>query len=430
MTLFIFVLILFLLFYRLRKKTIYSNVKHIFVIFVTCFLVIHIIKYPEAAFSSAKLGVDTWFNIVFPALLPFFVGAEMLIGLGVVNFIGILLEPIIRPIFNVPGEGSFILAMSITSGYPIGAKLITDLRSKRAFSKTEAQRLLSFCSTSGPLFMIGAVAIGMFHNAQLGTTIALAHYLGALMVGILFRFYKFRNNPQIPHKTKNGYIKRAFKELFHSIQNSEKTFGALLGTAVKNAVETLLTVGGFIILFSVIIRLLTLMGFIKTLSYYLQNFLFFFQLDKNACAAIISGVFEMTIGCKLLSEIDGISFIKQAVFATMLISWSGFSIHAQVANLISKTDLSASIYIFSKFLHALFSGIFILLVVPFTNTIFKHIDTPAFLQYSKEVIHPTWTSKILLSSELFLSITILIMILAMILQILYKITYLFSFHKK
>ncbi|MCT4606388.1 MAG: sporulation integral membrane protein YlbJ [Marinisporobacter sp.] len=430
MFLFIFVFVSFLTLFVLKKTSILSKVTHLLTIFITCFLVVYIIKYPEASFHAAKLGVDTWFNIVFPALLPFFIGAELLIGLGVVNFIGILLEPIIKPIFNVPGEASFIFAMSVTSGYPIGVKLITQLRSKGAFSKVEAQRLLSFCSTSGPLFMIGAVAIGMFHNPQLGTNIALAHYLGVIMVGIVFRFYKF-NKYQSFHKTKSSYIKRAFKELFYSLQNNETTFGSLLGTAVKNSIETLLVVGGFIILFSVIIRLLTIIGFIKTISYYLQHLLFFFKLDKGIYEALVSGIFEMTMGCKLLSEIDGISFIKQAVLTTMIISWSGFSIHAQAASLISKTDLSTGTYIISKFLHALFSGIFIFITVPMTHTIFKHITTPVFSTYSQESLYLTWTSKILFSSELFISMTLLVVTLSMVLHILFKLAYtFFHFYKK
>ena len=33
-----------------------------------------------------------------------------------------------RPIFNVPGEGAFALLMGIISGYPMGAKIIANLK--------------------------------------------------------------------------------------------------------------------------------------------------------------------------------------------------------------------------------------------------------------------------------------------------------------
>ncbi|HQA48656.1 MAG TPA: hypothetical protein PK985_09020, partial [Bacillota bacterium] len=61
--------------------------------------VMSLIYYPEECYRAAVDGVDTWINVVLPALLPFFIGAELLIGLGVIDFIGTLLEPVMRPLF-------------------------------------------------------------------------------------------------------------------------------------------------------------------------------------------------------------------------------------------------------------------------------------------------------------------------------------------
>ena len=47
--------------------------------------------------------------------------------------------------------------------------------------------MLTFCSTSGPLFMLGAVGAGMLSSPAAGAVIALAHYLGALLNGLLYR---------------------------------------------------------------------------------------------------------------------------------------------------------------------------------------------------------------------------------------------------
>lgn len=49
-----------------------------------------------------------------------------------------------RPLFNVPGEGSYPLIMGIVSGYPVGAKIVCDLRNKNILTKPEAERLLAF----------------------------------------------------------------------------------------------------------------------------------------------------------------------------------------------------------------------------------------------------------------------------------------------
>lgn len=59
-----------------------------------------------------------------------------------------------RPLFNVPGEGSYALLMGIVSGYPIGAKIIVNLKEKGICNKIEAERLLAFTNNSSPLFII------------------------------------------------------------------------------------------------------------------------------------------------------------------------------------------------------------------------------------------------------------------------------------
>lgn len=174
------VIVLLLLYYlrrplfRLGRKTSYY-----LLVLIVVLLVVSIVIYPKESVEASYNGLMTWFTIVLPSLLPFFVGAEMLIGLGVVRFIGCLLEPVMRPLFNVPGEGSFAFAMSITSGYPVGVKITSKLRQEGTITKAEAQRMAAFCSTSGPLFILGAVGVGMFHSPQVGIALAICHYIAA-----------------------------------------------------------------------------------------------------------------------------------------------------------------------------------------------------------------------------------------------------------
>ena len=69
-----------------------------------------------------------------------------------------------RPLFNIPGSGAFAVALGITSGYPVGAKISNELFESGECTKQEAERLLSFTNTSGPLFIVSAIGIGMFNN--------------------------------------------------------------------------------------------------------------------------------------------------------------------------------------------------------------------------------------------------------------------------
>ena len=95
----IFITIHFQKFINYRLCKVFSD---FFVILTIILLMITIMIYPAQSVNAAYNGLVVWATLVIPALFPFFVGSELLINLGVVRLIGIVLEPIMRPVFNVP----------------------------------------------------------------------------------------------------------------------------------------------------------------------------------------------------------------------------------------------------------------------------------------------------------------------------------------
>ncbi|HPU36291.1 MAG TPA: sporulation integral membrane protein YlbJ, partial [Bacillota bacterium] len=219
--------------------------------------VFSMISCPQVVFQGALTGLKTWWNIVFPALLPFFIASELLMSFGVVHFMGVLLEPVMRPLFNVPGAGSFVMAIGYTSGYPIGSMVTARLRAEGLCSRVEAERLMSFTNNSSPLFMLGAVAVGMFNNPATGVIIAGAHYLSNLVLGFILRFYARSERERFPNRClRKGLLRSALHRMLQVQRQENRPLGKIMGDAVRNAVTNLLNIGGFIILFAVIIQLL------------------------------------------------------------------------------------------------------------------------------------------------------------------------------
>lgn len=136
-----------------------EQIKSLVMAISASFLGVSIILFPEQSFEASFRGIQLWIEVVFPSLLPFFIVAELLMAFGVVKFIGVLLEPMMRPLFNVPGTGGVVLGMGLASGYPAGTKITSQLRKENAISKTEGERLISFTNASNPLFIFGAVSI-------------------------------------------------------------------------------------------------------------------------------------------------------------------------------------------------------------------------------------------------------------------------------
>nr|WP_285890810.1 sporulation integral membrane protein YlbJ [Mesobacillus subterraneus] len=317
-----------------------------------------LISFPQQSFDASIRGLNMWWEIVFPSLLPFFIVSEMLIGFGVVRFIGVLLEPLMRPLFKVPGVGGFVWAMGMASGFPAGAKLTARMRQEGQLSKIEAERLVSFTNSSNPLFIFGAVSVGFFYNVQLGVILALAHYLGNISVGLVMRFYGRDEENATKEKGRNLTIRDAFAALHRTRIKDNRPIGKLLGDAVMSSIQTLLMIGGFIILFSVINKLLFHLHITAFLAEFLEMLLVMLGMTESLSLPFISGLFEITLGSQMTSQIQEATLMHQAVITSFILAFSGFSVQAQVASILAQTDIRFKPFFFARILHGIFAAFY------------------------------------------------------------------------
>lgn len=304
--------------------------------------------YPQEVLNSASGGLTLWWRFVLPALLPFFILSELLMASGYVHFLGVLLESLMRPVFHLPGKAAFVVAMGYTSGFPMGAVLTARLRNDGEISREEGERLLAFTNNPSPGFMFGAVASGMLGKPSLGIIIASSVYLANLIVGFMFRFY--RVTPETSTSSSFPSLKRAWQEMKNAQIRDNRTIGQVLGTAIKQSTNTVLMVAGFMAIFSVILRLLNLWHITSILAALSHSIIRVIQIP--VFQALFNGLFEMTLGCQ--EAIQALSLLDQQVaLLTLLMGWGGLSVFAQVAGLISNTDLRFSSFLIARVLHAL-----------------------------------------------------------------------------
>lgn len=365
---FIFFVLISLLFVILPTNKVSMKVvklkSYIFPLLISIFLIL-IVVFSKSAFNSARRGFMLWVNSVIPSLLPFFICIELLKKTNFMKVIGRLLEPIMRPIFNIPGCGAIALAMGISSGYPIGAKITSDLYEEKLCTKVEAERLLAFTNTSGPLFIIGAVGIGMFGNSTIGILLLLTHFLSAISVGILFRNYgKSAQEPKthLPSSTSNLSSIISQKEDF-----SINKLGEIMGNAIKNSINILLIIGGYITFFSVLTNILSETYILEYLSIIINSFLNLFNFSMKMSKDILIGLLEITNGIKNLSELKNIMYIEILTIVSFILGFGGFSVHMQVSSIIANSKLSMKPYLFGKLLQGIFASIYTYLLMRHTS---------------------------------------------------------------
>lgn len=306
---------------------------------------------PATVFDGATLGLQTWWEIVFPSLLPFFIVSELLMGLGVVRVLGILLEPVMRPLFGLPGAASFPIAVGYSSGYPIGGAVTARLRAERLVTRGEAEHLVAFTNNASPLFILVALAVGMFKEPAVGPFILGIHYSTNLILGFMMRFFLSANRPN-PAPVSNHW-QRAWQGLSAC---DTHPVGKVLGEAIRASVQKLLVIGGFIIFFAVIIRLLARYGILGLLAQALGVILVPFGLDLALLEPLATGFFEMSLGTRLVAE-SPVSLRQQLVAIQLILAWSGLSIQAQVAGFTAPTDIRLGLYVISRAVHAALAGL-------------------------------------------------------------------------
>lgn len=323
---------------------------------------------PQVALQASLRGVSVWWEVLFPALFPFFVLSELLLGFGIVHLAGTLLDPFMRPLFRLPGVGGFILAMGFASGYPVGARLTSRLMEQKLVTRNEGERLVSMTTTSDPIFLIGAVCIGFFGSLQPAPILAAAHYGGALILGLSSRFWSTDHSHSDHDKPIKGSRIRAALYAMHQARLADgRPFGLLLQQSLQSSLVLMMIVGGLVVFFSATLELLVQSGFLSLFRDMTSSGLQSLGLSPNLAPSFVKGIFEVTLGAKAAASDPAIPLIHRVAAAAFVLSWAGLSVHAQVAGLMSRTDWRYLPFARARLIHGLIAMLLIYLLWPFFN---------------------------------------------------------------
>lgn len=310
------------------------------------FFIVMLVVSPDIYMESCLKGIALWGNSVLPALFPFFFFSSILIKLGMLEKIGKFLSKFMQKFFHCPGSSGVIYLLSIISGYPVGAKITSELYANGALSKNQVVRINAFASTSGPLFIVGSVGLGMFVNQTCGIIMLISHILGALLNGLLYRNYKYKEEKA---KSLDTYCLNDHTQ-------------EILSKTMYDSVMSILIVGGYIVIFNIVIDMLFNVGFLQFLGSVFGVILNFLGLSPSLGTGVAGGILEVTRGCLDLAS-SGADLKIITVLGCMLISWGGFSIHFQALTFLSKCKISVPFYFLQKFTHSLISGVLCLACV-------------------------------------------------------------------
>lgn len=284
--------------------------------------VILLLARAEDVIRYSRDAMNICYELIIPTLFPFFVCSSLLVYSGFGSLLARMCGGIMRPLFNVAPSGAAAFVLGIISGYPLGALTAAQLYRCSALSKAEAERLLSFCSCSGPLFIIGSIGVSLYGKPAYGAALYAIHVAASVIVGIVFRRYgkEHHNSPPMELKTEELPLTEVFAK------------------SLRSSVESIITVCFSIIFFSALSRTLLSLAPLPPL------------LDAAA-----SGLCEFSTGVLKVSMLDK-SLYEKLILTSLIVGFSGIGVHLQVMAVTAGSGLSLKPYILGKLLHGIFAA--------------------------------------------------------------------------
>lgn len=305
-----------------------SNKSHIF-LGIALFLIIVLIAINPAKYSVVAFkGLEVWAKILLPSLLPFFILTKLFSATGVIDGITKVFAPATKTLFNCPSDSAYVFLMSALTGYPVGSKLVSDLFYSGRLSQQQAVRTTAFCSNSGPMFILGSVAIGMFANRTMGYVILASHLLGALLNGVVYRNY--------------GKGKSTEKNFNFVAEPNNLDFSA----SVASSVNSILLIGGVVCFTFVLLEFFTSNRIFALVMSLFDKI----GLNAKVASAIFCGLAEITNGCLCLSSV-ALGGTALYCLLTFIISFGGISTFLQ-ARAFLKDVVPLKVFLLQKITHA------------------------------------------------------------------------------
>lgn len=317
-----------------NKEIIVDTFFTLMIFLIMALIIISPKRYTEGTVSGLKL----FFFSVLPGLFPFMLLTKLLTELGVLFKFCKKLDRVSYKLFGTPGISFYAFFMSIISGYPIGAKIIADLYGKGLITEKDAKKMSVYCTTSGPIFVIGTVGTIMFGNYLIGIVLYVSHILSSLLLGIIFNLFD---------RNKQNFNKNNEKVQFFKNQN-------IVSRCVSETINSLFVVGAYITIFYLLSELLEFTKIFEVCVSALSPLFKALKIDTELCRGVVYGILEVTRGAKVLSS----SPIKASVvLASGILSFSGLSIIFQSMAFLKTAKIKTQTFILVKFVHFIFSMI-------------------------------------------------------------------------
>lgn len=311
-------------------------------------MLITVVYMSDTAIDYMKKGLRLCATTIVPSLFPFTVIADLAVSSGIGEKLSKYLSKPIKMIFGINDSGVCAYLIGLLFGAPIGARTAALMFDRGLMSRTELERILTFCNNPSSAFLINAVGISLLHDRAVGISLYICTVLSSAVIGVVSKFL-FGQDIELQIHIDSSRIDRDF---------GVKSFT----NAVGSSAQTMLTVCAYVVFFSSVI------GCIGSIISRLGA--------GEYITSAVFGFFELSSG---VSTAANISNRQSAIIACAAISgWSGLSVHMQIMSICSDRGLSFKPYFAAKAAQGVLCAVLTAVTIKFILPQMQYKgDTPA-----------------------------------------------------
>ena len=277
-----------------------NKFKNIFILLVLITILIFFILNPTLVINNFTKNMNSFINNVFPSLFLFFLLIDLLLAFNFITVLKKLFAFPVKKLFHLDKNSSFILFISLFSGFPSGSKYITKLLNKKMISLESANTLITYTHFGNIAFILGT--IGPILNKRITSIVLICHVLSNLIIAFIIRPKEIINEKEVDKQV-------------------SASFTDILSTSIISNTKIIIIIFGTMIFFSTISLIFSA---IIPLNNY-QN-------------TLLCGILDLSSGIISLNNLS-IPLFYKGLLSLIFISFGSLSVHMQVRILLKNTKI-------------------------------------------------------------------------------------------
>lgn len=301
---------------------------------------------------NPKLGPFLYEKLAIPLSVLIPVGAvllSLLVGYGLLAFVGVLCRPIMRPIFKTPGKSAVDAVASFVGSYSIGLLITNKVYKEGAYTYKEAVIVATGFSTVSAMFMvIVARTLGIMEHWNLffWSTLVITFVVTAITVRIPpISMASEETYDDVPYQEEirrdMPMLKEAWLEAKQALQSSVSLWENVKGNIIDGVkmvtaiVPSIMSIG---FLGLVIAEYTPIVHYVSYVFYPILSIFQLEQIGMLAEAATVS-VLEMLLPAAMAQDGDMITR-----FTVSVLSVSSIIFFSSVVPVILSTDIKIPVW--------------------------------------------------------------------------------------